>query len=65
MDYLANEDLNNYGEPPMRSGTRRSFRTGTGNTYLGSEEIYRYGVRNHAEEDISQWNNDSSLNENL
>jgi len=32
---------------------------------LGSEGMYRYGVRNHAEEDISQWNNDSSPNGNL
>ena len=65
MDYLTNEDLNKYGEPPMRSGTSSSFRTGAGNTYLGSEGIYRYGVRNHAEEDISQWNIDSSPNRNL
>jgi len=66
MDYLTDDDLFNYGEPPsIRSGTRSSLRTGAGNTYLGSEGIYRYGVRNHAEEDISQWNNDSSPNGNL
>ena len=65
MDYLTDDDLINYGEPSRSSGTRRSFRAGAGNTYLGSEGIYRYGVRNHAEEDISQWNNDSSPNENL
>ena len=65
MDYLTNEDLSNYGEQQSRSSTRGSFRAGAGNAYLGSEGIYRYGVRNHAEEDISQWNNDRSPNENL
>jgi len=39
MDYLTNEDLSNYDAPPRRPG----------NTYLGSEVIYRYGVKNHAE----------------
>jgi len=63
MDYLTNEDLTNY-EPSMLSGTRSSFRTGARNTYLGNEGIYRYGVINHADDVISQWNN-GSPNENL